>query len=81
MDVSNLLEQAQKEISNVASEQKFLVKDLFVGHFWNSLPKSDRIRLGVLFFEYAKNGNTQITPLDKTSANQQKYIRNGNCRS
>ena len=76
MEVSDLLEQAKSEVRNVADGQEFLVKDLFIGHFWNSLPKPDRLRLGVLFFEYAKLDDG-LTPLDKTSAGQQKYAKKG----
>lgn len=38
----NLLQSAINELKNVNVGSKFIVKDLFIGHQWNSIKISDR---------------------------------------
>ena len=73
--ISELLEQAKGEVKNVKAGQKFLVKDLFKGHLWNSLPAGDRIQLGMRFFEYAHSDKGNIEVGGKTPSNQQSYTK------
>lgn len=70
--VSSLMDYAQKETAHIVSEEKFLVKDLFKGYEWNRIPIAERLRLGAMFFEYAKT-TLDIIPISKSSSKQQIY--------
>lgn len=74
--VDNLLDIAKNTLNEVASGEKFIVRDLFRGFEWSRIYVGDRTRLGALFFHYAQNnGSDIITPLNKTPQNQQIYIK------
>lgn len=73
MDVNELLEYAIKESNNIASNEFFLIKDLFKGYEWNRIPKKDRLLLGTLFLNYVKKEQSHIVPFEKTASGQQKY--------
>ncbi|MGL4954360.1 MAG: DUF1413 domain-containing protein [Cetobacterium sp.] len=70
----NLLQSAINELKNVNVGSKFIVKDLFVGHQWNSIKISDRKILGLLFLDFAKQNPKIIKILNKNSSNHQEYI-------
>ncbi|MGL5057036.1 MAG: DUF1413 domain-containing protein [Fusobacteriaceae bacterium] len=70
----NFLQSAINELQNVNAGTKFVIKDLFVGHQWNSIKISDRKTLGILFLEFAKQNPTMIDILIKNSSNHQEYL-------
>ncbi len=73
-DVNKLLQDAILEISKLNHDEEFLVKDLFYGYKWKRIPIKDRILLGTLFLNYVnKNAGLGISPIEKTTSNQQKY--------
>jgi hypothetical protein len=74
-NVNALLEIAIHEISNVNSGEIFLLRDLFKGYEWNRISRSDRLLLGTLFLNYINTTNNEVTPIEKTSSGQQKYIK------
>lgn len=72
-----LLQKAINELSNLHSNEVFLVKELFKGYEWNRLKRSERLNLGTIFLNHIKNNpNLNISILDKTTSNQQKYMKN-----
>ena len=73
---NELLELAIQEIKNLQSGEKFLVKDLFKGYYWNRIPVKDRLLLGTLFLNYITNEGQGVQIIEKTSSNQQKYKKN-----
>lgn len=74
-NVNTLLEIAIKEICNVNTGEIFLLRDLFKGYEWNRISRSDRLLLGTLFLNYINTANIEVTPIEKTSSGQQKYIK------
>ncbi len=73
-NVNELLGIAISEISNVNPGEIFLIRDLFKGYEWNRISRSDRLLLGTLFLNYINTTNNEVTPIEKTSSGQQKYI-------
>jgi hypothetical protein len=74
MSTNDLLIAAIKELESLEKGDMFLVKELFKGHEWNRIKKSDRLRLGILFLNKIKSEpSLGIEVLVKTSSNQQKY--------
>lgn len=74
--INNLLSKTVDEIKKLKSGEKFLVRDLFKGYEWNRIPKKDRILLGTLFLNYAKEtATTDIEVIEKSTSNQQKYMK------
>lgn len=71
-NIGQLLEQAEQEITSLNKEDKFVVKDLFIGHYWKKIPIMKRIQLGMRFFEFAK-GCQELEVINKTTSNQQQY--------
>lgn len=74
-NVTELLETAIYEISNVNPGEIFLLRDLFKGYEWNRISRSDRLLLGTLFLNYINTANNEVTPIEKTSSGQQRYIK------
>ena len=72
-DVNKLLDEAIKETRNLNAGEIFLVRDLFMGYFWNRIPHSDRLLLGTLFLNYVNKTTGNIQKIEKTSSNQQRY--------
>ncbi|MBK1811958.1 single-stranded DNA-binding protein [Clostridium sp. YIM B02505] len=71
-----LLSTVTAEVSNLKSGEEFIVKDLFKGYVWKRLDKSTRLNLGILFLnEVRNNSSLKVTILDKTSSNQQVYLK------
>jgi len=61
-------------LTDVNSNENFIVKELFRGFEWNRIDKGNRTKLGSMFYNYAKNeGFNFIEELGKTPQNQQKY--------
>lgn len=76
MDVNELLDEAIKETENLKEDEIFLLKDLFKGYLWNRIPRKDRLLLGTLFLNQVnKMGGKDIKAIEKTSSNQQRYIK------
>lgn len=72
-----LLSAAISELDNLNPGEVFLVKDLFKGYEWNRISRSDRLNLGTLFVnEVRNNPSLNVTILDKTTSNQQRYRKN-----
>ncbi|HHW38042.1 MAG TPA: single-stranded DNA-binding protein [Bacillales bacterium] len=74
-DVNELLEEAIKETKNLNQGEVFLVKDLFKGYVWNRIPRKDRLLLGTLFLNRVSKMNGNLKAIEKTSSNQQRYIK------
>lgn len=73
MTAQQLLNQAIHQLNNLQQGEIFLVKDLFTGYLWNRESKAERLMLGTLFLNYARQNPSQIQILKKLSSNQQKY--------
>jgi hypothetical protein len=75
-DVNGLLNEAIKETKNLNEGEVFLVKDLFKGYLWNRIPRKDRILLGTLFLNQVNKMDCEgIKAIEKTSSNQQRYMK------
>ena len=74
-DVNKLLEEAIKETENLNEGEVFLVKDLFKGYLWNRIPRKDRLLMGTLFLNRVNQMNSNLKAVEKTSSNQQKYMK------
>ena len=74
-DVNTLLAEAIKEAQNLYEGEVFLVKDLFKGYVWNRIPRKDRLLLGTLFLNSVNQMDADLKAIEKTSSNQQKYMR------
>ena len=74
-DVNMLLAEAIKEAQNLYEGEVFLVKDLFKGYLWNRIPRKDRLLLGTLFLNSVNQMDADLKAIEKTSSNQQKYMR------
>ncbi|MPM08837.1 hypothetical protein SDC9_55153 [bioreactor metagenome] len=74
-DVNMLLAEAIKEAQNLYEGEVFLVKDLFKGYVWNRIPRKDRLLLGTLFLNSVNQMDADLKAIEKTSSNQQKYMR------
>lgn len=73
--VNDLLDEAVRALNDVDSGETFTVSELFRGFEWKRLPMGTRIKLGSRFFEITKDLNSPILPTEKTSQNQQRYIK------
>lgn len=72
--LNELFELAKESTNDVASNEIYIVKDLFRGFEWNRIAKGNRTKLGSMYFSYAQNeGKNGILPLGKTPQNQQQY--------
>ena len=74
-DVNMLLAESIKEAQNLYEGEVFLVKDLFKGYVWNRIPRKDRLLLGTLFLNLVNQMGADLKAIEKTSSNQQKYMR------
>lgn len=72
-NVNELLSMAIKETENLNMNEIFLVKDLFKGYEWNRIVRCDRLLLGTLFLNYAKQDSSIIIPIEKSKSGQQRY--------
>lgn len=75
IDVNELLKDALREADKLNEGEVFLVKDLFKGYVWNRIPRKDRLLLGTLFLNHVSRINGNIKAIEKTSSNQQKYLK------
>lgn len=71
-DLHDLLQKALVELENVPAGTEFTVKDLFLGYYWNGIPRTTRLTLGTLFLHAIKD-KTTVEKIHKNSANQQLY--------
>lgn len=74
-DVNKLLDEAIKEAEQLNEGEVFLIKDLFKGYLWNRIERKDRHLLGTLFLNQIKKMNSDIQAIEKTSSNQQRYMK------
>lgn len=75
--LDQLLDTAISTVSEVTSGEKFIVRELFRGFEWNRIGKSNRTKLGGLFYRYvSEHPELSIEPLGKTPQNQQIYVKN-----
>ena len=72
-NVNELLSMAIKETENLNMNEIFLVKDLFKGYEWNRIVRCDRLLLGTLFLNYAKQDSSIIIPIENSKSGQQRY--------
>ena len=73
---NELLETAKEEIKNLDKGDTFVVKDLFKGYEWNKIEKTNRLRLGILFLNWAQiDGRKIIEITEKTHSGQQTYTK------
>lgn len=70
-----LLEEAKVETSNLKEGEIFLVRDLFKGYIWKRIELRDRLLLGTLFLNYVQVNDIGVVAIEKTSSNQQKYMK------
>jgi hypothetical protein len=76
MDVNELLDEAIRETEHLNEGEVFLVKELFKGYIWNRIPRKDRLLLGTLFLNQVnKMDGKGVKAIEKTSSNQQRYMR------
>jgi len=77
MSVMDLLKYCEKEIETLRIGKKFGVRDLFKGHQWNDLTKGTRLKLGIMFLEFANSGEGKryIEFVEKTSSSQNEFKR------
>lgn len=74
--LAELLDCAKNTVNEVASGEKFIVRDLFRGFEWNRIPVGNRTKLGSMFYAYAQgNGSLTLEPQGKTPQNQQIYLK------
>ena len=74
-DIESLITHAISEVPNLQSDEKFMVRDLFIGYEWNRLSNYTRAQVGAKFYyDYAKvEGLSQVEILAKSARNQQLY--------
>lgn len=73
LTVNELLDRAKNELQYLEADEIFLIRDLFKGHEWNRISRSDRLLLGTLFLNYVKTGNIGVAAIEKISSGQQRY--------
>lgn len=73
MTAQEMLDQAIVELGNLKDGDLFIVRDLFKGHLWNEQDRSERLTLGTLFLNFAKQNRDKIEVLSKNSSGQQEY--------
>ena len=75
--LETLLEISITTLQEVSPGEKFIVRELFRGFEWNRIGKSNRTKLGGLFYRYvSEHPELSIEPLGKTPQNQQIYVKN-----
>jgi len=74
ISVTDYVNQACSVVLKLEAGEEFVVKDLFIGYEWNRIPKADRLRIGMAFYEKVKSTpSLNIGEPEKTTSNQQKY--------
>jgi len=74
--LQTLLNTAIAALNDVAPGEEFTVKELFRGFEWKRVQQGYRIKLGGMFFDYAKkDGAALLMICGKTPQNQQIYRR------
>ncbi len=71
--MNDLLEAAKTEVSNLNSDEIFMVSDLFKGYEWNWSSCNDRLIIDTLFLNYTKTHDIEVVPIEKISSGQQRY--------
>lgn len=72
--LEKLFDLTLEKLNEVKKGEIFRVRDLFCELEWKRIDVGMRIRLGAMFFSYAKGeGAAIVEPLDKTAQNQQRY--------
>ncbi|MGM9560300.1 DUF1413 domain-containing protein [Anaerovibrio slackiae] len=61
--VNEFLFKAVEETKYLNTNEIFLVRDLFKGYEWNRIFRSDRLILGILFFNYVHTSGTHLEPI------------------
>ena len=75
--LEELLDAAIDSLNDVDRGETFVVRDLFRGFEWVRISRSDRTKLGGMFYRYIKeHGELNVEPAGKTLQHQQKYIKN-----
>lgn len=61
--VNEFLFKAVEETKYLNTNEIFLVRDLFKGYECNRIFRSDRLILGILFFNYVHTSGTHLEPI------------------
>ena len=64
-----------KEIYLVPLDKKFKISDLFKKYEWDLIPVRERLILGTKIKYEILNNHPNFKIIDKTSSNQQQYIK------
>ena len=67
---NELLETAKEEIKNLDKGDTFVVKDLFKVYEWNKIEKPNRLRLGILFLNWAQIDGRKIIEITEKTHSQ-----------
>ena len=72
--LDDLFQIAKFTVNDLKSGEIFIVKELFKGYEWNRISKSNRTKLGSMFYAHVNSiACSGISPLGKTPQNQQMY--------
>ncbi|WVE60126.1 DUF1413 domain-containing protein (plasmid) [Enterococcus faecium] len=63
-----------QRVKKLPPQTQFTLPDLYTGLEWKEASKSNRILLGRLFSDYAKN-NSIVEMIGKTSNNKKIYLK------
>ena len=76
ISVNRLVNLAMAEIQNLNSNNgEFIMRDLFVGYQWDSVPINVRMQAGKLFYQQIMNTN-RFAERGVTKDGQQIYVAN-----
>ena len=76
MDFDELEREALTALRKVALGQIFLIRDLFEGHRWESLPKGDRLDFGRHFKRKVTTGAIQgVEYVGKAQNGSAEYVK------
>lgn len=76
LDTTAWMNKAKEKVNDLIAGTEFVLKDLFEGIEWNSLPVGDRLLFGKFFKNEVKSGHVPaVTYLGKAQNNSAKYIK------
>ena len=76
MNIEFWMGKARESIKQIQPGTKFVVKELFEGYEWNSLPKGDRLSFGRSFKNAVDNGQfAGVKHIGKRPNNSAEYLK------
>ena len=72
--INLLIADTIQRVKKLPPQTQFTLPDLYTGLEWKEVSKADRILLGRLFSDYAKN-NSIVEMIGKTSNNKKIYLK------